>query len=67
MGLSMFANKIGTEIADRLIHIIFKRAGCFTLLEVVPNLQKIATETMRAGAVLVPLMQMNSKVVLSLL
>jgi len=68
-GLSMFANKIGTEIADRLYaHYLnqdwlFHASGSSAQLT-----KKIATETMRVtGAVLVPLMQLNSKVILSLL
>ena len=68
-GLSMFANKIGTEIADRLYaHYLnqdwlFHASGSSAQLT-----KKIATETMRVtGAILVPLMYLNSKVVLSLL
>ena len=67
-GLSMFANKIGTEIADRLYthylnqEWLFHASGSSAQLT-----KKIATETMRVtGAVLVPLMQLNSKVILSL-
>ena len=68
-GLSMFANKIGTEIADRLYaHYLnqdwlFHASGSSAQLT-----KKIATETMRVtGAILVPLMYVNSKLVLSLL
>tara|TARA_B100001287_G_scaffold86087_1_gene71992 strand:+ start:4208 stop:5917 length:1710 start_codon:yes stop_codon:yes gene_type:complete len=68
-GLSMFANKIGTEIADRLYaHYLnqdwlFHASGSSAQLT-----KKIATETMRVtGAILVPLMYLNSKVFLSLL
>ena len=68
-GLSMFANKIGTEIADRLYtHYLnqdwlFHASGSSAQLT-----KKIATETMRVtGAILVPLMYLNSKLVLSLL
>tara|TARA_B100000886_G_scaffold244955_1_gene172191 strand:- start:908 stop:2704 length:1797 start_codon:yes stop_codon:yes gene_type:complete len=68
-GLSMFANKIGTEIADRLYTYYLKKGWLFHASGSSAQLtKKIATETMRVtGAVLVPLMQMNSKVVLSLL
>lgn len=67
-GLSMFANKIGTEIADRLyVHYLnqnwlFHASGSSAQLT-----KKIATETMRVtGGILVPLMYLNSKVILSL-
>ena len=68
-GLSMFANKIGTEIADRLYTYYLKQGWLFHASGSSAQLtKKIATETMRVtGAVLVPLMQMNSKVILSLL
>tara|TARA_B100000287_G_scaffold425530_1_gene471980 strand:- start:392 stop:2188 length:1797 start_codon:yes stop_codon:yes gene_type:complete len=68
-GLSMFANKIGTEIADRLYTHYLQQGWLFHASGSSAQLtKKIATETMRVtGAVLVPLMQMNSKVVLSLL
>ncbi len=68
-GLSMFANKIGTEIADRLYTYYLQKGWLFHASGSSAQLtKKIATETMRVtGAVLVPLMQMNSKVVLSLL
>ena len=68
-GLSMFANKIGTEIADRLYTYYLRQGWLFHASGSSAQLtKKIATETMRVtGAVLVPLMQMNSKVVLSLL
>ena len=68
-GLSMFANKIGTEIADRLYTYYLQKDWLFHASGSSAQLtKKIATETMRVtGAVLVPLMQMNSKVVLSLL
>ena len=67
-GLSMFANKIGTEIADRLYahylnqNWLFHASGSSAQLT-----KKIATETMRVtGGILVPLMYLNSKVILSL-
>ena len=68
-GLSMFANKIGTEIADRLYTYYLQKGWLFHASGSSAQLtKKIATETMRVtGAVLVPLMQINSKVVLSLL
>tara|TARA_B100001778_G_C18563871_1_gene619076 strand:- start:60 stop:1586 length:1527 start_codon:yes stop_codon:yes gene_type:complete len=68
-GLSMFANKIGTEIADRLYTYYLNQDWLFHASGSSAQLtKKIATETMRVtGAVLVPLMQMNSKVTLSLL
>ncbi len=68
-GLSMFANKIGTEIADRLYTYYLQKGWLFHASGSSAQLtKKIATETMRVtGAVLVPLMQMNSKVVLSFL
>tara|TARA_B100001093_G_scaffold22981_1_gene20387 strand:- start:5441 stop:7237 length:1797 start_codon:yes stop_codon:yes gene_type:complete len=68
-GLSMFANKIGTEIADRLYTYYLNQDWLFHASGSSAQLtKKIATETMRVtGAVLVPLMLMNSKVTLSLL
>ena len=67
-GLSMFANKIGTEIADRLYTYYLNQDWLFHASGSSAQLtKKIATETMRVtGALLVPLMQMNSKVTLSL-
>ena len=68
-GLSMFANKIGTEIADRLYEHYLNQDWLFHASGSSAQLtKKIATETMRVtGAVLVPLMQLNSKIILSLL
>ena len=68
-GLSMFANKIGTEIADRLYTYYLNQDWLFHASGSSAQLtKKITTETMRVtGAVLVPLMLMNSKVTLSLL
>ena len=68
-GLSMFANKIGTEIADRLYSYYLNQDWLFHASGSSAQLtKKITTETMRVtGAVLVPLMLMNSKVTLSLL
>ena len=68
-GLSMFAFRIGTEIADRLYAHYLKQDWLFHASGSSAQLtKKIATETMRVtGAILVPLMYLNSKVVLSLL
>ncbi len=68
-GLSMFANKIGTEIADRLYSHYLNQDWLFHASGSSAQLtKKIATETMRVtGAILVPLMYLNSKLVLSLL
>ncbi len=68
-GLSMFANRIGTEIADRLYTHYLRQGWLFHASGSSAQLtRKIATETMRVtGAVLVPLMDMNSKIILSLL
>lgn len=67
--LSMFANKIGTEIADRLYAHYLKQDWLFHASGSSAQLtKKIATETIRVtGAILVPLMYLNSKVILSLL
>ena len=68
-GLSMFAFRIGTEIADRLYAHYLKQDWLFHASGSSAQLtKKIATETMRVTtAILVPLMYLNSKVVLSLL
>ena len=68
-GLSMFANKIGTEIADRLYTHYLKQDWLFhTSASSAQLTKKIATETMRVTtAILVPLVYLNSKIVLSLL
>ena len=68
-GLAMFANKIGTEIADRLYTHYLRQGWLFHASGSSAQLtKKIATETMRVtGAVLVPLMDMNSKIILSVL
>ena len=65
----MFANKIGTEIADRLYTYYLKQGWLFHASGSSAQLtKKIATETMRVtGAILVPLMHLNAKVVLALL
>ena len=68
-GLSMFAFRIGTEIADRLYAHYLKQDWLFHASGSSAQLtKKIATETMRVTtAILVPLMYLNSKVILSLL
>ena len=67
--LSMFANKIGTEIADRLFSYYLKQDWLFHASGSSAQLTKqIATETLRVtGAVLVPLVHVNAKIVLALL
>lgn len=67
--LSMFANRVGVEISDRLYTFylkqgwLFHASGSSALLT-----KKIANETQRiTGAVIMPLMQMNAKVLLSAL
>tara|TARA_B100000927_G_C16470012_1_gene471163 strand:- start:700 stop:2493 length:1794 start_codon:yes stop_codon:yes gene_type:complete len=67
--LSMFANKVGVEIADRLYRYYLKKdwlfhaSGSSSVL-----IKKIANETQRlTGAVITPLMLMNAKFLLSLL
>jgi HlyD family secretion protein len=67
--LSMFANKIGTEIADRLYSYYLKQDWLFHASGSSAQLTKqIATETLRVtGAVLVPLVHVNAKIVLAVL
>jgi ATP-binding cassette, subfamily B, bacterial PglK len=67
--LSMFASKVGTEIADRLYTHYLKQSWLFHASGSSAQLtKKIATETLRVtNAVLVPLMQINAKIVLVLL
>ncbi|MDB9985032.1 ABC transporter ATP-binding protein/permease [Gammaproteobacteria bacterium] len=67
--LSMFANRVGVEISDRLYTFylkqgwLFHASGSSALLT-----KKIANETQRiTGAVIMPLMQMNAKILLSIL
>jgi HlyD family secretion protein len=67
--LSMFANRVGVEISDRLYTFylkqgwLFHASGSSALLT-----KKIANETQRiTGAVIMPLMQMNAKIFLSIL
>ena len=65
--LSMFANKIGAEIADRLYTHYLKQNLLFHVNGSSAQLtKKIATETERlTNGVLVPMMQMNARIVLS--
>lgn len=65
--LSMFANKIGAEIADRLYTHYLKQNWLFHANGSSAQLtKKIATETERlTNGVLVPMMQMNARIVLS--
>ena len=67
--MSMFANKIGVEIADRLYTHYLKQDWLFHASGSSSQLtKKIAIETARVtGGVLVPLMQMNAKIILALL
>ena len=66
--ISMFANKIGVEIADRLFSHYLKQDWLFHASGSSAQLtKKIAIETARVtGGVLVPLMQMNAKIILAL-
>ena len=66
--ISMFANKIGVEIADRLFSHYLKQDWLFHASGSSAQLtKKIAIETARVThGVLVPLMQMNAKIVLAL-
>ena len=63
--LSIFANKVGTEIADMLYEFYLKKNWLFHAKGSSANLtKKIATETMRlTTGVLVPLMQLNARIV----
>ena len=67
--LSMFAHKIGTEIADRLYTHYLKQDWLFHASGSSAQLtKKIATETLRVtGAVLVPLVHVNAKFILAVL
>ena len=66
--ISMFANKIGVEIADRLFSHYLKQDWLFHASGSSAQLtKKIAIETARVThGVLVPLMQMNAKIILAL-
>ncbi len=67
--LSMFAHKIGTEIADRLYTHYLRQDWLFHASGSSAQLtKKIATETLRVtGAVLVPLVHVNAKIILAVL
>jgi ATP-binding cassette, subfamily B, bacterial PglK len=66
--LSMFANKIGVEIADQLYTYYIKKGWLFHASGSSALLTKqIATESLRVtNGILVPFMQMNAKIVLAL-
>ena len=65
--LSMFANKVGTEIADRLYTHYLKQGWLYHASGSSAQLtKKIANETTRVtSVVLLPLMQMNARIALS--
>jgi ATP-binding cassette, subfamily B, bacterial PglK len=67
--LSMFANRVGVEISDRLYTFYLKQGWLFHASGSSAQLtKKIANETQRiTGAVIMPLMQMNAKILLSIL
>jgi len=67
--ISMFANKVGTEIADRLYNHYLKQNWLFHASGSSAQLtRKIAIETQRVtGGILTPLMQMNARIILALL
>lgn len=67
--LSMFANKIGMEIADRLyIHYLRQNWLFHTSVSSAQLTKKIATEAQRlTNQVLVPVMQMNARIALAFL
>ena len=67
--ISMFANKVGTEIADRLYNYYLEQNWLFHSSGSSAQLtRKIAVETQRVtGGILTPLMQMNARIILALL
>ncbi|RPG75806.1 MAG: ABC transporter ATP-binding protein [Euryarchaeota archaeon TMED85] len=67
--LSMFANKIGAEISDRLFAHYLRAGWLFHASGSSAQLtKKIALETQRVtGGILVPLMQMNARTILAIL
>ena len=67
-GLAMFANKIGTEIADRLYTHYLRQGWLFHASESGPQLtKKVAIEAQRVtNGIIMPLMQMNSRIILAL-
>jgi ATP-binding cassette, subfamily B, bacterial PglK len=66
--LSMFSNKVGTELADRLYTHYLKQGWLFHVSGSSAQLtKKIAIETLRVTqTVLSPLMQMNARIALAL-
>jgi ATP-binding cassette, subfamily B, bacterial PglK len=66
--VSMFANKVGTEISDRLYTYYLKRDWLFHVSGSSAQLtKKIAIEALRVtNLVLVPLMQMNARIALAI-
>ena len=66
--LSMFGNKVGAEIADRLYAYYLKQGWLFHASESGPQLtKKVAIEAQRVtNGIIMPLMQMNSRIILAL-
>ena len=66
--LSMFANRIGTELSDRLYAYYLNQSWLYHVSATSSELtKKIASETTRLNShVLVPFIQMNARIVLSL-
>ena len=66
--LSVFANKVGVEIADRLYtHFLKQDLMYHTTINSSQLTKKIAIESHRVTAgIIVPIMQMNSRIILSL-
>tara|TARA_B100000674_G_scaffold498494_1_gene537237 strand:- start:303 stop:2099 length:1797 start_codon:yes stop_codon:yes gene_type:complete len=67
--LSMFASKIGTDIADRLYTHYLRQGWLFHASGSSAQLtKKISTECLRvSGGILIPLMYLNAKIVLTIL
>ena len=67
--LYIFANTIGMEISDRLYTHYLRQGWLFHASNSSAQLtKKIATETLRVtGGIIIPIMNMNAKIVLSLL
>lgn len=67
--LSMFASKIGTDIADRLYTHYLRQGWLFHASGSSAQLtKKISTECLRvSGGILIPLMYLNAKIVLAIL
>ncbi|MDC6451760.1 ABC transporter ATP-binding protein [Alphaproteobacteria bacterium] len=66
--LSMFGNKVGAEIADRLYAYYLKQGWLFHASESSAQLtKKVAIEAQRVtNGIIMPLMQMNSRIILAL-